>query len=315
MIAAIAAAQFAALIADRGRSWRPPGSPRPALAVRLLLPHATAAVVVWLLQVTLPTTVVPQYDGTSITNVWRLADRHVKNLAEVSGLKRPWERQPTVFGSTTVGWIAVVVYLLAAGAGVALAVVRNRDRLRDLHLVGYAAVAFVIGGSFRVAINRYVCTVGPILLLLGASALYAGLRTIPRRWVATTGVTIVLAAIVAGNLANANIRVRLADEFADAGNVEWGPTHPDAIAMFDEVRLLTDGDDVVAAPKARAMTLETGRPSVQVDDARPIPDDVDIALVVVERTAKLATELRNDPSEYTLVWENPRFALFEPTTR
>jgi hypothetical protein len=87
--------------------------------------------------------------------------------------------------------------------------------------------------------------------------------------------------------------------------------HPDAVAMFDAVERFTDGDDVVAAPKARAMVLETSRPSIQVDDFRPIPPDVDVALVVVERGTRLAGTLDTD-ARYQPVWENPRFVLYEP---
>ena len=73
------------------------------------------------------------------------------------------------------------------------------------------------------------------------------------------------------------------DHADDTGAIEWGPTHPDTVAMFDHVMLLTDADDIVAAPKARAMVWKTGRPSIQIDDYRPIPDDLDIALIVIEQ--------------------------------
>ena len=310
MVVAIAAAQLAALIADRGRSWRAAGSPRRELLTRLALPHLAAAATVVFLQITLPTTVVPKYDGTSITNVWRLMHRHVDHLAEVSGLKRPWDRQPMVLGSAVGGWVAVGAYLFAAGLGITFALTRNR--VRDLHLLAYAAVAFMIGGSFRVAINRYVCTVAPLLLLLGLVALHTILRRIPRRSVAPIGVTLALAAIVAGNLANVHVRVALADEYADQGRVEWGPEHPDAIEMFAAVERLSDDDDIIAAPKARAMTLETGRLAIQVDDARPVPDDVPLALIVVERGSGIATRLIDQPDRYAVVWSNARFALLAP---
>jgi hypothetical protein len=60
------------------------------------------------------------------------------------------------------------------------------------------------------------------------------------------------------------------------------------------------------------MELETGRPSIQVDDYRPIPPDVDISLIVAERTSSIVNELLDSPDQYTEVWENPRFVLFKP---
>ena len=62
------------------------------------------------------------------------------------------------------------LFLVLAVLGIVLAVVRYRTR--DLHLAAYAIGAFVIGGSFRSPINRYVCTVAPVLMLLALVALY-----------------------------------------------------------------------------------------------------------------------------------------------
>ena len=99
----------------------------------------------------------------------------------------------------------------------------------------------------------------------------------------------------------------------DQGAIEWGPTHPDAIAMFDAVERLTQPDDIVAAPKARAMELETGRPSIQVDDYRPIPPDVDISLIVAERNIHVANRAHSTPQANTPAGlGNPRFVLFKP---
>jgi hypothetical protein len=60
------------------------------------------------------------------------------------------------------------------------------------------------------------------------------------------------------------------------------------------------------------MVLETGRPSIQVDDYRPIPPDVDVALVVTERNTRIAEQLAADPAAFTEVWENPRFVVYRP---
>lgn len=307
MIAAIVAAQLAVL-ATRAtlELWR--GPHRNALIVRILTPHTTALAVVAGLQVTLPSTLVPRYSGTTVRNVWKFRLRIVHNLAEVAGLKRTWQDDPVVLGSTSLGWVAVVTFLTLGVAGIVMTFAVYRRR--DLHLVGYMAGALAIGGSFRSPINRYVCTIAPLLLLFGLVAIAAAARLTPWRHTPTILVTIVVGLLATGNVIQA--RTRIENVRVSAGSVEWGPTHPDAIEMFDEVRRLTRAGDVVAAPKARAMTLETERPAVQVDDVRPIPETVSIALVVTERGSDLAGELANPGSGYSTVWENRRFLLFEP---
>lgn len=314
MVAAIGFAQLAALGAGSvGLAvWRLPRASLGRLAARLAAPHLTFLLAVGLLQATLPSTVVPKYDGTSITNVWTLRGRLIRNLAQVSGLQRPWQRDPTVLGFTGLGWGLFAVILTLAVMGIVLAVWQYRTR--DLHLAAYAIVAFLIGGSFRSPINRYVCTVAPIVLLFALVAAAVPLRHYAGRRTATVVLTLAMAAIVAGNVGNANLRIdgaRLAEQ-ADA--IEWGPTHPDAIAMFDEVEMLTGPDDVVAAPKARAMVLETGRQAVQVDDYRPIPPDVDLALIVIEynQDRRLAAAVAALPDQYEPVWQNARFVLYRP---
>jgi hypothetical protein len=124
--------------------------------------------------------------------------------------------------------------------------------------------------------------------------------------------SLALGAIFAGNVANAHLRIESATRTHDQSAIEWGPTHPDAISMFEAVEQLTRPDDIVASPKARAMQLETGRPSIQVDDWRPIPPDVDVSLVVAERNTNVARALLSAPDLYSEVWENPRFVLFRP---
>jgi len=312
MVGAVAAAQLAGLTAAE-RAWWSDRASRAMMGFRLLMPHLSALAAVVFVQVVLPSTLVPRYSGTTVRNVWRFRRDHLDHLAEVSGLKRTWQDAPEVLGSTTLGWIAVVTYVTAAVAGVVLAIVRFRRR--DLHLVGYTVGALLIGGSFRAPINRYVCSIAPIMVLLGASAIAATMRLVPWRHGATVVVTLVLAALATGNVIQASARIDDAERIAEAGVIEWGPTHPLAIEMFDAVEELTAPDEIVAAPKARAMTLVTDRLSVQVDDYRPIPDDVPLALVVVERESELADELALDVGRFRQVWENSRFVLYAPADR
>jgi hypothetical protein len=310
VIGAITAAQLAAVI-GLDRSWWTERVRRATLVLRLVAPHLTALATIGLLQVVLPSTLVPQYTGTSVRNVWRFRRDHLDHLAEVSGLKRSYESAPEVLGSATIGWIAVVAYLVAALAGTVLAIVVFRRR--DLHLVAYAAGALVIGGSFRAPINRYVCTIAPILLLLGATAIAAAARLTPWRHTATIVVSLLLATLATGNVVQARTRIESAELAAESGSIEWGPTHPLAVEMFDAVTDLSEPTDIIAAPKARAMTWATGRLAVQVDEYRRIPESVPIALVVADSGGKIATELADVDSGYRQVWANSRFVIFEPS--
>ena len=307
MTAAVGAAQLALLTTGEPRFRRLFTDRR--LALRIVAPHLGALVTVYLLQWLLPSTLVPQYSGTSITNTWGYAERHVRHLAEVSGLKRQWEAGPAVLGNTTLGWVAVVAYLLAAGAGIGLAL--RAHRRRDLHLAVYAVVAFLIGGSFRSALNRYVATVGPVLFLLGLVALVSLFGRSRVRWGRTLAVA-AAAAILAGNLANARDRMESAERVADQGLVEWGPTHPLAVEMFDVVAANSAPDEVVAGPKARALTLLSDRRSIQVDQWRPLPTAWSPTLVVAERNSPIEQQLRDDErSRYDELWSNTRFVVFE----
>ena len=308
VVAAIAAAQLAALIAGDLSWWRD-STARLRMVARLLTPHAVALAVVLFVQVVLPSTLVPRYSGTSVRNVWRFRRDHVEHLAEVSGLKRSWQPDPEVLGSTTLGWIAVVGYLTAAAAGVVLALVLHRRR--DLHLVAYALGALLIGGSFRSPINRYVCTIAPLLVLLGAAAVREVGRVAPWKRTGTVLAGVLLALLATANVIQADTRIDNARRAADNGSIEWGPTHPAAVEMFAAVESMSGPDDVIAAPKARAMTLETGRLAVQVDQYRPIPASIRLALVVAERDGELADELADDAA-YDEVWANSRFVIYEP---
>lgn len=306
MTAAIGGAQLALL--TTGSPPRREWFADRLLVARLLVPHLAALATVYALQWTLPSTLVPQYDGTSIRNTYRFSERHFRHVADLVGLKRPWDRHVVVLGSEGLGLVAMWGVLIAMLIGVAAAVTVHRRR--DLHIVVYGLVAFAIGGSFRSAINRYMTTVGPIVLLLALVGV-ATLLGFRRRWVGLTAAFVVCAAIVAGNMANVHLRIDSAQRTADAGAVEYGPTHPSAVEMFDAVVALSDPGDVVAGPKARALTLMTERRAIQVDQWRPLPDTWSPSLVVVEVNDPFDLQMMSDHADrYREAWSNSRFRIY-----
>jgi len=319
LIPAIAVAQFTWLLTQRQQvDWRARGE-LARIAARFVVPHVLAAATVLVTKVVLPSVIVPQYSGNSVSNTWDRFDRNVDHVIEIAGFKRPHLPDPTVLGSTTWGWVAAGVWIGFALLGVVLALTVYLRR--DAHLVAYVAVAFVIGASAQGSLNRYFATVAPVLTLLGAGALLVVVRLPLRRWVRVSAVVpaavvaLALGTIVVANGRDAWVRMRNTDRILDAGTIEWGAQHPDAQAMYAAVRDLTAPGDVVASPKARAMGLLTERPSIQVDDYRPIPPDVELALLVVEPASpdddKVAVELHSDP-DWTPVWSNSRFVIYQP---
>jgi hypothetical protein len=272
-----------------------------------------------LIKVALPSVIVPRYSGNSVTNTWDRFDRNVDHVLEVAGLKRAGRPDPTVLGSTRWGWIIAGVWLGLVVVGVLVAL--SWRLRRDAFLVAYAAVAFVIGASAQASLNRYFATVAPVLTLLGACAL-AALVHLPIRRSARVGaivpaivVALALGGIVVANGRDARVRLRNTDRILDAGSVEWGAQHPAAEEMYAAVRELTSADALVASPKARAMGLLTERPSIQVDNFRPLPEDVAVDLLVVEPgsgdAGRVAEQVAVDPA-WREVWRNTRFVLYEP---
>ncbi len=310
LIPAIAAAQLFALIGQRQAGaelpWRLSRSERGLLAARLVVPYTVALAGVVASKLFLPTVIVPKLEGVSLANMWDRKRKHVGHLAELAGFKRPGVPDASVWGSNRLGWTIVVIWLVLFGVGVVLAFTRHRQR--DAHLVVYIAVAGTLGTSFSATLSRYLISVAPLISLLALTAVVT-LAGWKRQWVGIAVATALLIPIAGANLYDANKRVDNAETFAKYGQIEWGAQHPDAIAMFDEVKALTEPNDIVASPKARSMVWATGRRSVQVDDYRPMPTKVTPDLVVTEIGSKRVAELAANPN-YEEAWRNSRFVLY-----
>jgi hypothetical protein len=323
MLPAIFVAQAAAL----ALWWRAAGSAEraslrsnaawPRLAGRLAVPYAATAATIALLQVVLPSTLVPRYQGNGIHNVWGFASDHLGHVLATLGLRDAVEPTPTVFGNETFGTVMVVAFLAAVAAGVVRAFWK-RPAL-DLPIVAFMAAAITIGGSFRFPGSRYLAVVGPIALLLAISGCrwFARLAThrLDARGVGARAAVVPTAVLlVLMMVANANAARHLIDrarEAERAGTVEWGPDAPDSIDMFAAVTTLTADDAVIGFFKARAMTQRTERRALQIDAFHPI-DRVDRLLthVVLERASPLVAAVSTDPERFEPIWSNPTFTLY-----
>jgi hypothetical protein len=288
------------------------------LAGRLAVPYAAMATTIALLQVVLPSTLVPRYQGNGIHNVWGFASDHLGHVLATLGLRHAVDATPTVLGNETLGTVMVVVFLATVAAGV-LRAAWKRPAL-DLPLVAFMAAAITIGGSFRFPGSRYLAVVGPIALLLAISGCCWVVRLVARRSgaraggtraaVVTTAVLLVLMLVANADEARHLIdRARAAER---AGTVEWGPDAPDSIDMFAAVSTLTDDDAVIGFFKARAMTQRTERRALQIGAFHPI-ERVDHLLthMVLERASPLAGEVSTDPDRFEPIWSNPTFTLYQ----
>ena len=317
MVPAVVVAQLAALAVwwrDDGRAIIRHGGVRSVewwpLVGRLAVPHLTWLGVVGFLQVALPSTLVPSYEGTGLRNTWRFASDHLGHIAESLGLKDVPNETPEVLGNSVLGGIAVATLVVSGIVGIVLAVWR-RPRT-DLPLLTYLVVVFMIGGSFRFPGTRYVSTVGPIVLIFAAAGLRAVVRLLLTERRTQIAVAAVLAVLALGNIVRAQDLVLSARDFERAGFVEWGPDAPASVEMFEAVEDLSDRDDVVGFFKARAMTLLTSRRALQIGGSRSVDEVADqLDYVVLEPADAQSDIVRADPARYHEIWSNPRFTIYQ----
>jgi hypothetical protein len=311
---AVVPAIFVAQLVGLVLVWpRRPREPREvgALVGRLATPYVAAFGAVQVLQVALPSTLVPRYRGTGLGNITKFAPNHVGNVMKSLGFQRQWATSPAVFGNEALGTWLVGVFIALVVAGIAIAVARHAAR--DMPLLAYLGTVFVIGGSFRVSSARYVATVGPIVLIFAALAVITLLRLRLRPTPASIVVAGLLAMLAVSNAWQVKDRIEYARDVARVGAVEWGPMDPASVEMFAAVRDLTAPDDVVGFFKARAMTLATDRRALQVGGTSwPVERATDLLDVVVLQFADDAqyAYARSHPERFDSVWSNTRFEIF-----
>lgn len=284
------------------------------LTAQVAVPYLAALVTVLCSRTLFPTVIVAQTgDGTGPANVWRNWGKHVDNMSRLVGLQGPHANEPSVLGNHSLGTAAVITWFVLVVVGILIAITFRI--YRDAFLAAFAVAAFVIGCSATATLTRYFAAAAPILSLLALSGVAVIIRRVsgPRwgRWTVPIAMVLLTMPLAIANNVVTKDRIDNAQLAHDVGSIEWGAQHPSAIQMFEAVRHYTDLDDIVAAPKARSMVLLTERWAVQVDDYRPLPPDVDVELIVTERDGRRYPEFSQLSDQWTEVWSNDRFVLFQ----
>jgi hypothetical protein len=290
VIVMIGAAQLAAWTIDKPRLDR-------KLVARLAVPHAAFVAAVALLQLVLPSTLVPRYEGSSPLNLFEFRAAYLRGGGEILG------------GAT---WVGIAV----AAVGVMGIVVRASQRA-DAPLAAYLVTVTVIGGSIHIPSTRYIATSVPLLLYFAV----AGLLTLgnrsrdPRRRLGVAAVVVAALSVTFVHAAADRVAaMRDAARSRAAGEIVWGPEHPDAQAMFAAVDELAEPDDVVGFAKARALTLYTDRRAVQVGANRTVVDVADrIEIVVLELDDHNVADVVADPDRFTEIWSSDRYRMWRVT--
>jgi hypothetical protein len=263
----------------------------PKVRWRAVMPAVAFVVFLGVLQLLLPSTLIPRYPQNSLANVIRFGGTYSQRIGEMIGLDM-----------SVVGWMLISFGL----GGWALAIRIDWRR----HLPGVAFLVFVmaIGGSFFIPAGRYFSTAVP-LLILGALMIPGSLArdSGAKRSLLIASTILVVAPLIWSNGVKAFQEAETADHLNPA--VKEGPNRADAVEMFEAVKRSTDADTVVGFFKARAMTLYTDRRAVQVKEADPFnPESQFDALVV--RIDELSDDDRAElDRSFDVEWSNETFKL------
>lgn len=266
--------------ADRSRRWI------------ALTPLAVFGSAVLLLQLFLPSTLVPHYPENSVGNLFRYANVIAQRIGEIVG-----------FDNSVAGWL--VVSFGFVGWAMAL----RSDWRKHLPIVGYLLAVMVIGGMFFVPSGRYFSTAVP-LFILGALMIptVGPLRDhwLPPR-LATLLIVLALAPVVWLNGVKAVQEAERADRFN--GVVKEGPNRTDALELFSAVRANTAEADVIGFFKARSMMLYTDRRAVQISEADPLNPGSEFDVLVVRRDEVDEEDRIVIDRDYEVGWSNETFEL------
>lgn len=346
LIAALVAAHLAHLAAaEHGPGWW-----RAVRWKRLATPYVTFVAAVIGFQLLLPSVLAPRYPGDGLQNLKDNVPFYRDVFATHLGFWRPYRADFEVLGSVGLGHALFrgVLWLVAIGIVVRLV----RHWREDAPLLGYTAAATFATGRFWAHEARYLLQLSPFLLYFAAQALPSLARLVDARRgkdpAATEPATaeeapelsdepsapddaaapagrpvltrIATGVVVAGLAGIALLGFSAARGEADrvhaanaTGRAQDGPTDPSTADMWVAVRANTRADDVVAFFRARAMTLETDRRSIQNTSLDVILRNADYFSMQKGSTYSQPDVSEAEAAEYgmTKIWENDRYVLWK----
>jgi len=290
IVASIAVAQLLDL---RGR-WR------TAERAQILTPFVTFVGSVILVQLMLPSSLAPEYEGSGLHQTW-------------SKLHGPFR---TAFadqlGFPDLAGVGLLLVFLVVVAGIVIRLWKSPST--DAPLAIFAVGSMMIVGMIPAVADRYLLAITPFAVYFAAQAVAA--IPLPRRlsarhagaWAATA----LLAAATVVHISHLPSAVSDAQNFNDSGKVVNGPQAPYAQAAFDAIRTHTQQDDVVAFFKVRALTFYTDRRGVQSDVLQIVRQRADYFMM--RRDSAFSQPLVDDANaadmEWAEVWSDSDWVLW-----
>jgi len=262
----------------------------------LLVPYASFVASVVVMQLLLPTALLPD-NGNSRTNI---DDRWVEFPATLT-------RHLGLGDHPLLG----VAILVIAAIGVVIGV-RQRPLLDTPLFVLALFTALTIGTHFR-QVDRYWLQVTPWVAYFATVALVGLARAVRgrARWVSLVAAAPIVAVVVA-HLVVLPGRVNDARDFDQAGRTQIGPANPTVQPIFEAVLEYTPADSVVVFFRSRTMTLLTDRRSFQTKELDTILQSADF--YAFRRNQKYAQPtLPPNPEGLVEVWSDDRWILWEVT--
>ena len=209
-------------------------------------PWITFTVGMIAMQLVLPNALRQQFEQSGLSQTWK----------KFTGA---WHRDFAVelgLDHTRGFWLGVLFGL--AVAGMVIACVRAPGL--NLPIAVFAVLSMTVVGTINAVSPRYLMSITPFAVYFGAQAI--ALLPVPRRagaWVAS----VLLALLVYHHATMLPQAVRATDATNRKTPVAEGPESAWVTPVWDAVERYTQVDDVVGFWRARLMTLETDRRSVQ----------------------------------------------------
>ncbi len=271
---------------------------RRSTAREVLAPAAAFIGFVGVLQLLLPSTLLPRYEGNTVANLVRFRGRYAGYIAQM-------------FGSDT----AVLGWLIIVGGALGWVLAVGVDWRKHSPTALYLVTVTAIGGSFFIPSTRYISTTVPLLVL--------GLILIPVCVGSKLSDPKVLYGVAAATLILLSTAIWFQARDLDrtvssaenwGATVQDGPARADAVDMFDAVRTHTTPLETVGFFKARAMTLYTERRAVQIDERHPFDPASEFDVVVVRSAELSADDQLVARDEFDQIWTNGAYQILRPAT-